>query len=78
VIYWDMEARTLRQVFGYRNEYRRKVKMKQCTDCGIKEDLTVHHCGNNYRNNKRSNLAVLCSKCHQKRHSRSKVRRMKV
>lgn len=60
----------------------RQIKPKdRCEDCGATEKLHIHHIDRNPANNEPSNLAVLCSSCHQKRHWREdreyRVRRIR-
>lgn len=40
----------------------------ECSACGTKEGLHIHHKDHNPANNKTSNLTVLCGLCHKKVH----------
>lgn len=40
----------------------------ECAVCGRKEGLHVHHKDNDSKNNRMSNLVLLCGVCHKKAH----------
>lgn len=55
--------------------YRQRVEIKACLDCGwdeIPEVLEVHHIDENRQNNTPANLAVLCPRCHSVRHFKAR------
>ena len=45
---------------------------KKCNNCGKDEDLDIHHKDENRKNNKKSNLQVLCGFCHNSHHKKGK------
>lgn len=44
--------------------YRKLVDLTACSLCGSKNNIQVHHKDKNRKNNEKSNLVVLCAKCH--------------
>jgi len=48
--------------------YKWAVEKTECSWCGSKENLLVHHKDLNRNNNDLSNLIVICKSCHQKYH----------
>ena len=66
---WRMGAENGRYIHGMASTlYRKKIKKKACAECGATENLCVHHKNGDHRDNKRSNLQVLCSPCHTSHH----------
>ena len=59
----------VRRIKRHTKYYLEKVK-PGCIDCGEKRYylLQIHHIDSNYNNNQNSNLEVVCSNCHIKRH----------
>ena len=41
----------------------------ECENCGVQEDIEVHHRDKNHCNNDISNLVVLCTDCHNTVHN---------
>ena len=41
---------------------------RKCKECGVRKNLTIHHLDGNKKDNIRSNLKLLCRKCHDKIH----------
>jgi len=61
---------------GYLNRIAKEFGIKRdiCGDCGSKRSknavsLHIHHKDFNRRNNKKSNLVVICNSCHGLRHA---------
>lgn len=58
----------------FNNKLKKSIRKKfnySCFECGLHErdnvyNLTVHHIDYNKKNNKKSNLLLLCNKCHGK------------
>lgn len=61
---------------NYKNgssNYRKRAldrKGKKCQRCGSTKNLRVHHKDGNRKNNKLSNLSVICASCHEHSHVR--------
>jgi 5-methylcytosine-specific restriction endonuclease McrA len=53
---------------GYRQKCLRE-KDERCVECGVTEDIEVHHIDTNRWNNELDNLVPLCHDCHSKVHS---------
>lgn len=55
-----------------RREARNKIDLagKICERCGSKQKLVRHHKDRNPRNNRRSNLEILCGDCHKEEHEK--------
>lgn len=56
---------------GYYIEYRKKLDFTQgCVGCANKRKylLVAHHIDGNRENNKKTNIELVCSNCHRKRH----------
>lgn len=53
--------------------YQRIIKdnldISSCSICGSKKFILIHHKDKNRKNNKLSNLQVLCKSCHSKTHN---------
>ena len=57
-----------------KRDLKKLKKNKKCSWCGNKKNLTFHHAipkkdGGKY---KKSNLIILCRKCHNKKHENKK------
>ena len=48
--------------------YRKKIEKRECSRCGSKDQLLVHHKNGNHLDNNKANLEVLCSPCHTSHH----------
>lgn len=59
-----VEDRNLLTLHGGYMESQRKAKKVACENCGATESLEIHHINKNPRDNRRGNLKVLCTKCH--------------
>jgi 5-methylcytosine-specific restriction endonuclease McrA len=51
--------------------YRKLVRKDQCTLCGSKEKLLIHHIDFDHYNNAADNLQVLCLRCHSSVHKQA-------
>lgn len=60
---WDKHPRFINGKYGY-DRFRKDT----CEDCGVKEDLQVHHKDKDRNNNLITNLRTLCRTCHSKNH----------
>lgn len=58
-----------RYLHGRWSETNKPPKTK-CAKCGSTSNLLYHHKNRNEQDNKRSNIQVLCSACHNKVHMR--------
>lgn len=47
-----------------------KKKKTKCANCGATTNLLHHHIDHNEKNNKPSNIRVLCKRCHERHHER--------
>jgi len=58
----------------YRKSLRQWRDSKKCAECGTTENLTNHHLIPKYVGGKdiKSNLIILCRKCHNKVHETQK------
>ena len=56
---------------GYRKKAFKCLPHK-CDKCGLDKLLEVHHKDGNRKNNKVSNLRILCKECHRKLENRGK------
>jgi len=54
----------------YYNRIARENLVWECSHCKSKKKLEIHHKDRNRKNNRLSNLMVLCSKCHGKEHKK--------
>lgn len=52
----------------YAEKFHRNIKRDCCSICLSKKNLVVHHLDKNRKNNKMSNLILLCRSCHAKVH----------
>lgn len=59
------EDRSLLTVSGAYQEANRMFAKERCENCGVEENLEIHHIDKNPRNNVPENAKVLCSKCHK-------------
>jgi len=51
--------------------YRDKITKVQCSDCGSKLNLGIHHVDLDHYNNDPENLQVLCTSCHMRLHKQA-------
>ena len=76
---FELKKRAEREYYGKEktkrvvlsNEYKENIFAyfnHECTICGAKEGLHIHHKDKNPSNNQISNLLVLCGVCHKKVH----------
>ena len=54
----------------YYNRIARENLVWECSHCKSESKLEIHHKDRNRKNNKLSNLMILCSKCHGKEHKK--------
>lgn len=83
----DMVERRVAQIRGPRHwawkggrsrrPYRALLEKSICARCGAKKRLAIHHRNFNHYDNRKANLRVLCSSCHQSLHKAEywKIRR---
>lgn len=64
-----------KEVWRIRKKIQRMVAVEECTTCGEETHLHRHHKDGNLRHNRRSNIVVLCVRCHLKEHSRMRSRK---
>ena len=48
-----------------------RAEVGACQSCGATGRLDIHHRDRNKRNQERTNLAVLCHRCHMQEHARA-------
>jgi len=52
---------------GFTDKLKKEIKELynyECGECGLTENLEVHHIDGDFTNNEKSNLKYLCKKCH--------------
>ena len=48
--------------------YRTMIEKTACVQCGVVDDLCIHHKDGDHYNNVPDNLQVLCNPCHNRMH----------
>lgn len=76
----DMVERRISQIRGEQHylwkggkskrDYRQVVEKVECSNCGVNENLGIHHIDGDHYNNTPENLDVLCVSCHMSHHKK--------
>lgn len=70
----EISANVAKKEYTLSTEFKNALKIERkytCENCGkvtVKSDLQIHHRNHNEGDNTRSNLMVVCNKCHAKIH----------
>lgn len=67
----------------YPLEYNKMRKIlinetSKCNICGDNKNLVIHHLDGNRNNNKKINLEVRCSQCHQSKHRKKEAEHIEI
>jgi len=74
---FDISHQRVEQIINNRklnNKVKKRIKILErdnyeCQFCFDKNDIQIHHIDRNRKNNKPTNLIVLCRECHRKLHA---------